>query len=371
MNRKSKCQVVPQLAVAFMLVFVWLGFTFGLDLVQELPVSAKTKGKDTATVEPSVNNFNEGEKKMKAGDVDGAVDSFLQAIYFARNNYYPQAYLNLGRCYMKKGEDAKALDALNKHVQQNVGPSPEAHCDLAEIYMRNDRDKEAEGELNAALIEYLGPGPRAHNLLGVLLEKRNDLKNAMYHFKEALGDRPWSYTDAWMNLAGNYMKQGEWSEAIPQFQEMLERASSLKGLDYEKVYLNMGTCALAKGNHQGAMDNWHQVLLRNPNNAPAHLYLGMLLDKENHIASAVNEYKAYLRAAPPNDAKVVAIVKDRVMELEQKIKPAEAEPTAAKPSPYMRKQMEDAVSRQRNAEEQRRRAMENLETATPKGDSGF
>lgn len=342
-------------------------------LFQQPALAKKFKSKDKNTLDPAINNYEEGVKRVKAGDIDGAIDSLLQAIYFARNQYHPAAYFMLGNCYKLKGEDAKALEALKKHVLQNVGPSPDAHCDIAEILMRNGRDREAEAELNRALAEFRGPGPRAHNMMGKLLEKKGDLKNAAWHFEQALGDQPWWYTDAWMNLAENMMKQREWSAALQQYFGILARGNTLKGVDYQKVHLNIGTCMLNKGDHHGAIDNWHKVLELNPDHPQAHLYLGLLLDKEQHISSAIKEYRAFLRVAP-TDGKA-QLVKDRLSELEQKIAPSEPEPVAAKPSPYMRQQMEQEAASKRAMEEEMRRRMENLESLGPstpqKGDSGF
>lgn len=354
--------LVAMLVLLMMLVSFWT-------LASE-PALAKHKSKDVNTLDPAINNYTDGVNKVKAGDIDGAIDSLLQAIYFARNNYHPAAYILLGNCYKLKGQDAKAIEAIQKGIVQNVGPAPDAHCDLAEIFMRNDRDREAESELNRALYEFRGPGPRAHNLMGKLLEKRGNLKDAAWHFVEALGDKPWWYTEAWMNYAENQMKQEEWSEALAQFSEIIARGKTLAGVDEQKVWLDVGVCKLNKGDHSGAIDAWHNCLAANPNNADAHLYLALLLDKEHHISSAIKDYREFLRLAPGH--KAAASVKDRLTRLEQEINPVEADATVAKPTPYMRKELEVKATQQRKMEEQRRRAMENLESpGQPKGDSGF
>ncbi len=337
------------------------------------PAWAKKKPpKAENTTEPAIKNFEEGVKKMKAGDIDGAIDAYLQAIYFARNNYHPPAYFMLGNCYKLKHEDGKALEALQKHVLQNVGPSPDAHCDIAEILMRNGREREAEAELNRALVEFRGPGPRAHNMMGKVLEKKGDVKNAAWHFEQALGDQPWFYTEAWMNFAENMMKQREWSEALQQFFGILARGGTLLGVDYQKVHLNIGSCLLNKGDHHGAIQNWHRVLEINPDHSEAHLYLAMILDKEQHISSAIKEYRQFLRVAPTDQK--AQLVKNRLTELEQKITPTGPEPVVAKPSPYMRQQLEESVAKKQAYEAEMRRRMENLENVGPtpqKGDSGF
>src|ERR1700733_1950046 len=64
---------------------------------------ANAKGHGKSTAEPSSENFDEGMRRFKAKEYDGAVDSFLQSIYFARNGYCPQGYFWLGKSYFAKG----------------------------------------------------------------------------------------------------------------------------------------------------------------------------------------------------------------------------------------------------------------------------
>lgn len=336
-----------------------------------MPASAKFKSetKEKNTLDPAVNYYLNALEKTKKLDLDGGIDSCLQAIYFARNNYHPPAYILLGNLYRLKGEDAKAIDALQKGIVQSVGPVPDAHCDLAEVFMKTKRYNEAQAELNRALHEFRGPGPRANNLMGQLLEIKRDYDTAAQQYLYALGDPPWWYTDAWMNLAGCSMKMHQWGEAIQHYVGILARGKTLKGVDYEKVYVNLGACQLAKGDHNGALESWHRCLDINPNNAKAHLLLALMFDQERHVSSAIKEYQAYLRCS---DQKTAAAkeVQARLLVLEQMIKPAEAEPARAKPSPLMRQEQEQAVAAQRQQQEMMQRAMESL--SQPAGaDSGF
>ena len=135
---------------------------------------------------------------------------------------------------------------------------------------------------------------------------------------EALGDPPWRYTEAWMNYAENLMKQKEWGSAITQLRAMLNHDKKLVGMNPQRIYLDIGICLLAKGDHQGAMDNWHEVLNYNPDNAAAHLQLALLLDSERHTSAAVKEYKEYIRLSPDNAQ--IAKIKNQVLLLEQKLR---------------------------------------------------
>jgi tetratricopeptide (TPR) repeat protein len=280
-----------------------------------LPASAHQ-----SVLQQASTDFKQGRKYFEAQDFDRAIDYFLQATYAARNNYYPDAYFYLGLSYKAKHQDQKAIEALDKAVQQAIGPAPEAHLELGKIYMRDNQDQQAEQEFNQALAgafnEY---GPEAQNYLGLLAEKRGDVVQAQDCFMAALGEKPWKYTKAWMNYAELMVKQQDWGDALISFQEMLDRGSSLKDLNKPRIYLNMGLCLFAKGDHQGALEQWHQACALKPDWATPHLLLGDMFEKESHISSAITEYRDYLRLAPNND-KNISAVKDRLTVLEQDLR---------------------------------------------------
>lgn len=287
---------------------------------------------------PSEEQYNVGIAKYKAQDYDGAVDAFRQSIYFARNEYNPTAWYWLGVTYMMKHEDTKAIEAFGKHLEQNVGPSWETHIHLGHIYLRMNRINDAEEEARRALADYAGQCPKAYNLYGLVCKARKDYDGAVGWFQQALGDRPWTYTEAWMNYADMLMWAKRWPSAIQQFTGMEKSEKTLKGLDEETLYTSRGKCLLALGDHQSALEDFHRTLSINKDNAEAHLNLGMMFDQERHISSAIKEYKEFCRTCP--EVQRTSAVKQRIAMLEQMLGPAQAAPEAPAASPYMRKQAE-------------------------------
>lgn len=285
-------------------------------------------------------NYNIGMAYYEKADWDGAIDAFLQSIYFARNNYAPKSYYWLALAYEAKHQDTKAIEACKKYIEQDTGNVAQGHMLLSELYMRNNRLDEAEEEAKEALNttnDRTPDGRRARYMYGKLCEKKGDNPNAAMQYEFALGDQPWFYTEAWMAYSELQMKNGNWVGALEQFKAMLNSDKPLKHLDKTTVYRDMGQCLLAKGDHQGALINWHAALGLNPGDADTHLYLAMMLDAETHISSAIKEYKEFIRFS--QDPRKVGKAKQRVEMLEQKIAPVEA-PYQVKPSPYLRKQME-------------------------------
>ncbi len=289
------------------------------------------KNKASSTVEPSEKNYKEGLKAYDNKDYEKAIDSFLQAIYFARNSYSPKSYYYLGLSYGELKNDNKAIEAYKKCIEQSLEPVPDAKVELGKLYLKQNRLNESMTIANEALCDYAGHGYRAQNLLGLVMEAMGDFDSAKWHYEEALGTRPWTYTVAWQNLIENAMKRKQFGEAVNNINALFTSEKPLKGVDFERMHLDLGVCYLAKGNTQGAIDAWHRVLDYNPNNQHAHFQLAVLYDSENHISSAIKEYQGFVASAP-NDAKVPKI-KERIMMLNQKIGENQAL-KPVQPSPY-------------------------------------
>lgn len=311
-------------------------------LLDSSPAVAKygRKGKNTQT--PAEAHFYEGTARMRARDFDGAIDSFLQAVYFARNGFYPEAHYWLGICYKEKNKDDKAIASLKVATDTSVEPLPDAFMAMAEIHLRNERYEEAEEAIGGARMAG-APYEKQYYLEGLIAENKKEFQTAEAYFVSALGEKPWKWTQAWMHLAECKMKQKKWLEALREFNDLLKTDQPLKNEPLDRIYSDMGVCSLAIGDHQGALDNWHRSLDYDPTNQETHMQLGMMLESEKHFSAAIKEYKEaikYLTERKPNDPRIQQL-RNRIIKLEQMIKPSEVAPQGAKPSPYMRKRDEE------------------------------
>ena len=317
---------------------LFFSVSLGVNATVSFPCAAKVKAPNTE--DPMVKNHDLGIEYMKKGDWDGAIDAFLQSVYFARNNYAPDSYHWLAVSYQAKNQDLKAIEAAKKAVEQSTGGAFKTHIVLAELYLRNKRLEEAEAECSEAMSadRLTEENLRGHYLYGQVFEAKGSPWQAQLQYEYALGDKPWTFTDAWMAYAELMMKQKNWVSAIAQFGDMIKSEKVLKGMNYPHLYLDLGICLLAKGDHQGAMQNWHKGLSLNMAEADIHLQLAMMFDAERHIQSAIKEYKEFCRYS--TDQRKVAKAKQRLEMLEQMIAPPEA-PYQVKPSPEMRKRQQE------------------------------
>ena len=324
------------------LPFLNLLLALALVLTCGFSSEALAKKNNENTSGASEKNYKIGLKAFERGDYDGAIDAQLQSVYFSRNGYQPAAYFQLGLAYQAKKDYVKAYEALSKSCSQAMDKANEAHLALAQVCTSLKKFDEATNEQAKAF-----DGVRWKQALWyrIKFQQANNLdvwgKNdaACGCYTEALGDEPWHEWEPWIRYAECLMKMKNWVEAYQTLDKMLTTNATVKGLDFERVHLDLGICALAKGNHQGAMDQWHKVLEYNPDNKEAHLQLGLLLDSEQHFSSAITEYKAFLRMAGSEDALRSKQVETRISILEQQLNPAP--PTAPiAPSPYIRNQQQ-------------------------------
>ncbi|MBU6451976.1 MAG: tetratricopeptide repeat protein [Cyanobacteria bacterium REEB67] len=306
------------------------------------PAQAK-KGVDANTAGASDKNYKAGIKMFERGDYDGAIDAELQAVYFARNGYQPDAYYQLGLAYQAKKDYQKAYDALSKSCTQAMSNANEAHLALAQVCTAMKKYDEATKEEVKAFegLHYMeGIYPKILFQQAMNLDASGNPEAALGKFAEALGREKWKDWEPWIHYCECLMKLKKWVEAYQSLDGMLTTTTTIKGLDFERVHLDMGICALAKGNHQGALDNWHKVLEYNPDNKEAHLQLALLLDSEQHLSSAIAEYKYFMRMAGSTDDVRVKQVETRIALMEQMMHKEEA-PPPVQTSPYLRKQQQE------------------------------
>ncbi len=367
------------------------------------------KGKYTET--PSEEHYNSGIAKYKAEDYDGAIDAFLQATYFARNAYYPDAYFWLGLAYMEKNEDNKAVDALQKCASQSVEEPTEAFLALAEIHLRNKRwdecdaavksikkydkkttqkiqyiyglmeDKKADEIVfdpskfkvhkNLAVYQKKADFERQMSEKEVLNEKRNHWMSAMSHYEQALGEKPWTWTKVWLNYCEDKMKLQRWAEALRELNALLNSNSigNQLRMPTARLHKDIGVCRLAIGDHQGAIDNWDTALSYNKDDYEVWLQRAMLLETERHLSAAASDYKEFLRLREGTKDERVPQVRDRLTKIEHMLNPNDAGPKRPKPSPYMRQEMSGYNTRENQQQDQQRRQQKMQELRS--GDSGF
>ncbi len=342
---------------------------------------AKLGRKGKYTESPSETHYNEGRAKYNSDDMDGAIDAFLQSIYFARNGYAPNAHYWLGMAYMAKGEDKKAVESLELCVSQSESQPIDALLALAELHLRNERWEECRGALDSINNPDMKTRQKIHFVNALMYEKKAELSKdeserasclsvAETHFEQALGQKPWKWVKCWLMLCECKMKQKKWQDSIQELKALLNTEyPGWTKFPLERIHKDIGLCRLAIGDHQGALDNWHRALDYDKRDAEVWLQIGMLLEAERHYASAAKNYKEFLRLMEDKKDDRIAHVRDRLTKIEHMLAPNETNPQRPGPSQYMQMQTGERMKTEYDLGDLQRR--QDQQEQQRKGDSGF
>lgn len=132
----------------------------------------------------------------------------------------------------------------------------------------------------------------AHNNLGVAFEENGDLKNARFHYKQALRIKP-SYAEAHNNMGNILAAQNKNTAAEAHFAKALRINP-----DFAKAHNNMGNIKFKQNIPAKAIEHYLSALELNPYYANAHSNLGSALIYEGKIEEGIKRYKQALSIQP-------------------------------------------------------------------------
>ncbi len=121
---------------------------------------------------------------------------------------------------------------------------------------------------------------KAHYNLGLLLQSRGKLDEAISHYRQALSvthDEPRYHN----NLAAALAAQGQVDEAIEHFDIALSQQP-----DNVEACFNLGNALFSKGQKKTAIESYRKVIALRPEHAKAHNNLAVALKETGHLEEA-------------------------------------------------------------------------------------
>jgi tetratricopeptide (TPR) repeat protein len=132
----------------------------------------------------------------------------------------------------------------------------------------------------------------AYYYLGIALQERGQLANAMAGYNRALALRP-DFTEVMVNLANALHAAGRPTEALAHYRQALELQPGLA-----EVHNTMGTVLLQLRQIDNAVASYRRALQINPDLAEAHSNLGNALRRLGQAEEALVSYRRALQIRP-------------------------------------------------------------------------
>jgi tetratricopeptide (TPR) repeat protein len=132
----------------------------------------------------------------------------------------------------------------------------------------------------------------AHYNLGIALNDRGDVDEAIAHYRQAVELRP-SYAEAHYNLARLLVQKGQVDEAVAHYQKALE----INPAD-AAAHNNLGATLLANGRVDEAIAHYQKALAIQPDYADASCNLASALLSKGALDDSIAHYFACLAVSP-------------------------------------------------------------------------
>ena len=132
----------------------------------------------------------------------------------------------------------------------------------------------------------------AHNNLGLILEEKGDLKEAMDHYNKSILFNS-NNAEAYNNRGFIFLKSDRLPEAIAQFEQALRYKQN-----FAEAHNNMGNALLKMGRPQDAIEHFNQALRLKPTYAEAQNNLGEVLALSDRPQEAIKSYEQALALKP-------------------------------------------------------------------------
>ncbi len=243
---KSRFNTIGQFFSVNTTIFVFVFIIVGLYSIKTYSRSKDWKdnialfGADVETADNSArSHYNWGsaillnkypdEKNVERKKVllDQAIMEFTKAVNIFK--IYPDAYLNLGLCYMDKEMNKEAIQYYEMARQLYPKPNPKVYNNLGLVYGKTGQFKEALAILDSAL-KIENDFSEAHNNRGNALAGLNRFEEAIPEFEKAIEQNK-KYAEAYRNLGSTYGNIKQYEKALGYF----EKAFNLDSTDAQTV----------------------------------------------------------------------------------------------------------------------------------------
>jgi len=170
---------------------------------------ATLAGDSPVDIELSAERLNEGNRALRAGRFDEAIEAYQAAL--RANPEDEDTHYNLGIAFAKQGNTTSAI-AHYETALRLFPEYPEVHNNLGNLFIQQGRFPEAIQHFEAA-IEAIPDYAQAYNNLGNALGRQGQFREAARNFRKATRLDP-TYFEAFYNLGKTYSMLNQADQAV-------------------------------------------------------------------------------------------------------------------------------------------------------------
>lgn len=189
-------------------------------------------------------HLKKGNELMRAGKLPAARQEFEEAL--ALESKCPEAYNNIGLCYLRDGVLDKAAESFRSALKIEPLYMPSLN-NLGSVMYRKRNYDEAIVFYEQALSLTNGSDAEIHTNLANVMRDKGDYSGALDHYRQSIKLAP-DFAPAYNNLGLTLHRMKRFSDAAVQ----VRKAIHLKP-DYSEAYYNLGLILEAMGDTGGAV----------------------------------------------------------------------------------------------------------------------
>tara|TARA_Y100000590_G_scaffold466208_1_gene640847 strand:- start:637 stop:2226 length:1590 start_codon:yes stop_codon:yes gene_type:complete len=186
------------------------------------------------------------------------------------------------------------LDELEKKLINLIGEYPKIsifYNILGVVLQKKNNSDDAIKNFNKAI--NLQPNfDQAHNNLGNALKSINKFEESINSYKQAIKINP-KYAEAYNNLGNTLAELGKFEESVEKQREAINLDST-----YPDFYMNLGSSLAELGKFDEAIINYEKAIKINPIYAEAYSNLGNILAEKGKFSEAIYNQKKALELNP-------------------------------------------------------------------------
>jgi len=248
-------------------------------------------------------------KLHKEGKIDEAIHGYRA--FLQRSQSKADAYINLGICYAAKDDYGSAITTLNVAKEkfpannQVLKTLKNIQSDYDSVRLSSAAGKYESKDYKNAIKEYLAITPATEDTMigaAASYQALEDYDNAIVYYKkaEALNSKN---AEIPYYIGYLYSEQQKWNEAETYLKKAiaLNPASEAKNLlpyvsqNGTLGVLNSGIDLYEKKSLAEALAKFNDVLKKEPANAYAYYYRGLIYDEQKQPKLAINDYLNVLK----------------------------------------------------------------------------